>query len=124
MNRRGTCSIAVREETLYGAARNLLPNASFRIARSNLDALDLARRAIPLVLFAPLNDDSLNGLELAAILAESPLLDGMFVVLTAQQISPGDRVMLETMGIGKILVKPASERELHSLLAEALASLG
>lgn len=111
-------------ETLYRAAENLLPNASFRIARSNLDAIHLARRALPLVLFAPLEDDSLNGLELAAILSESALLTGMTVVLTATHISPGDRAMLELMGIGKILVKPASELELRNVLAEALAAPG
>lgn len=87
------------------AAEEIIPGCSFHAARTNLSALDLARRSPPAIMFAALSDSRLNGLELIAVMRGDKRLRNVQVVLTAERITARDKRLLEKMGVLRTLLK-------------------
>jgi serine/threonine protein kinase len=92
------------------------PGNRFLATKTNSKALDLALTTPPLLMVAPLDDPDLNGLELAAALRGNPELKDVFLVLTCERVTAGERRMLLELGAFKIILKPVDPDEFSILL--------
>lgn len=102
--------------TVFEVARSVASVSSFRAARSSLAGLRAVQLNPPTVLIAPLQDNSLNGLELAAALRGEPSLQQVKLVLVAGAPSKKDMELLQFLGVNRVISHPVD----RATLAEAL----
>jgi serine/threonine-protein kinase len=107
---------------VYQAAHDVFPECRFLAAKTNAKALELAGEMPPSLLFAPLEDAGLNGLELVASLAAQHDLRRLKVVLTAERVTADERRMLQGLGAHDVLLKPVGEEALREVMEQMARS--
>jgi serine/threonine protein kinase len=107
----------VREQ-IYACALEVFAEVKFRATKEAGRALDLALAARPNLIVAPLADNSMNGVELAATLRGHDKLQGVHIVLTCDRISDLERKLLQDLQVTEILQKPLSADDIRTVLAK------
>ncbi len=100
-------------------AEEVIPGCSFKAARTNLSALELARKTPPAIMLAALNDSRLNGLELVAVMRGDERLRHVQIILTVERITAQDKTLLEKMGVLRTLLKVDDSDEIGSAIHAA-----
>lgn len=103
-------------------AEEAIPGCTFHAARTNLSALELARKSPPAILLANLNDPKLNGLELIATIRGDERLRNIQVILTVERVTSQDKVLLARMGVIRTVLKTIDSTELGPAISEAASA--
>ena len=126
MNVRQTILIADGHADVVKLIADDLTNAGFRVvtARNGTEALDAARRYLPVLVILELMISDIPGAEVLRALKNDPQLKGVFVVILSEAREEVDRIVSFELGADDYVTKPFSMRELLLRIKAMLARRG
>lgn len=100
--------------------RSACPTCRVLSTRTPKEALELAQKHEVDLVIAPLRDESLNGLELAAAARCDERLQGARIVLSERSTSKQERELLLQLGVTEMLARPIAMHEIEEVIRTSL----